>query len=407
VPPPTAAIDPRLRVLYLLAVAVGVFFLPGGWVAGALALHVALWFVVRLPPRRLLRQIVKLWGFAAFIVASYALVADDPRTDRWVPVDLGPLSFELNVGAALVGAIMVLRVLTVVLASQVARAGDPRAVAAGLRRLGAPAGVAAALDTVLALMGGGGGGGGGGRGDGSGRGRYRHADSGDGEPREGIVAGFKRVLRGDVEPIVRRLDRQIGRAGQHLDEHDALPTANRRTVQDVGTVAGVALTMLGIKALKILPAIPFAPGHKLVLLTPLYIVARLRTHGRAGATLTGLTMGTVAFLMGDGRYGIFEILKHVVPGVICDLVVPPLTRGGRQPGTLAWSLVGGLIAAGRFATIFLVTLAVQPPAVAFAFLVPGLAVHVTFGILSGYVSYHIVRALPPREADADDHQEAA
>ena len=32
--------------------------------------------------------------------------------------------------------------------------------------------------------------------------------------------------------------------------------------------------MLGIKALKLLPGIPFAPGHKLVLLTPLYVVAR-------------------------------------------------------------------------------------------------------------------------------------
>ena len=63
-------------------------------------------------------------------------------------------------------------------------------------------------------------------------------------------------------------------------------------------------------------------------------------------------MGTVAFLLGDGRYGIFEIVKHVAPGLICDLTVPLLTRGGREPGRIAWTLEGALIGAGRFATIF-------------------------------------------------------
>ena len=159
--------------------------------------------------------------------------------------------------------------------------------------------------------------------------------------------------------------------------------------------------MLGIKALKILPNVPFAPGHKLVLLTPLYIVASLYSRSRFGATWTGLTMGMVAFLMGDGKYGIFEILKHVAPGLICDLVVPRLARftlGSKTRGAspLTWSFAGGLIAAGRFATIFCVTLFVQPPAVAWAFLVPGATVHITFGVLSGYMSHHLVRAVARR-----------
>jgi hypothetical protein len=159
--------------------------------------------------------------------------------------------------------------------------------------------------------------------------------------------------------------------------------------------------MLGIKALKVLPSIPFAPGHKLVILTPLYVAARLLTRSRFGATLTGLAMGTVAFLLGDGRYGVFEVLKHVTPGLICDLAAPlvlarPADPGGLPApriGALGWSVFGGVVAAGRFATIFAVTLAVQAPAVAFAFLVPGMAVHVTFGVLSGYVTHHLVRAL--------------
>ena len=173
------------------------------------------------------------------------------------------------------------------------------------------------------------------------------------------------------------------------------PPRDRRAAKDIAIIAGLSLTMLGIKALKVLPSIPFAPGHKLVILTPLYVVATLRTRTRFGATLTGLVMGTVAFLLGDGRYGIFEILKHVAPGLVCDLFVPLLLRlhGSRPPGVIAWSLVGGLMGLARFATIFTITLMMSPPALAWAFLVPGLLIHTTFGVLSGFVSTPLIRAL--------------
>jgi hypothetical protein len=55
--------------------------------------------------------------------------------------------------------------------------------------------------------------------------------------------------------------------------------------------------------------------------------------------------------------------------------------------------LGGLIGAGRFATIFALTLALQPPAVAYAFLLPGFAVHTTFGVLSGIVTYQLAKRL--------------
>ena len=45
------------------------------------------------------------------------------------------------------------------------------------------------------------------------------------------------------------------------------------------------------------------------------------------------------------------------------------------------------------ATVFLVTLALTPPALAYAGLVPNLIFQITFGALSGYVSGHVVRAM--------------
>jgi hypothetical protein len=194
----------------------------------------------------------------------------------------------------------------------------------------------------------------------------------------GFWASLKRIARGDVGPIVDRMHRQIARAEAYVDSvdderHDAPAQdaaqpprvrRDRRVAKDIALIAGLSLTMLGVKALKVLPSIPFAPGHKLVLLTPLYIVATLRTRTRFGGTLTGLVMGSVAFLLGDGRYGIFEILKHITPGIVCDVFVPLMLRlyggaggeGARQPGALAWSVLGGLMGLGRFATIFTITL---------------------------------------------------
>jgi hypothetical protein len=204
--------------------------------------------------------------------------------------------------------------------------------------------------------------------------------------------GVKRLARGDVGIIADRIERHIARAEAYVAEaHGEL---GREVVRDIAVIAGVTLTMLGVKALKILPSIPFAPGHKLVLLTPLYIVAALKTRSRLGASLTGLVMGTVAFLMGDGRYGPFEIAKHVAPGIICDLLVPVLVRG-RRASASACCLLGGAMGVGRFATIFTVTLLVQPPALAWALLVPGLIVHSSFGVLSGLVSAPLVARVAP------------
>jgi hypothetical protein len=386
-------------VLYLLAVAVGIFFLPALWQVGiACAVHMGLWLAVGLPARRLLRQVLKLWGFAVFITLSYALMKDDPATDRWIGLSFFGTEIPINTTGALTGVTMVVRIVTVILASQICRVGDPRAVASGLGKLGLPRVAAVSMDTVLALLGdderhgsGRGRGDGSGRGGGGGRKRYLEEKEAEARGQQGFWASVRRMGRGDVGPIMERLSRQIDRAERHLEGQE-LEERLRARARDIAVIAGLSLTMLGIKALKILPAIPFAPGHKLVLLTPLYIVASMMTRARFGATLVGATMGTVAFLMGDGKYGIFEIAKHVTPGLVCDLCVPALTAGGRRPGAIGWSLFGGVIAAARFATIFLVTLSVQAPAVAFAFLLPGMAVHVTFGVVSGWVSHHLVRA---------------
>ncbi len=413
------ALDPRLRALYLALVAIGVFFMPAWWmVAIVLAVQVTLWLSLGLGAAALTRQLRKLTLFLAVILIAFSLVGHDPASDRWHALVLPWLEIEINLTGAMLGLTMVLRVLAVVLCSQVARAGDARALAAGLGKLGVPRIVALSIDSVLTLLGGTRGKGKGmGRGTGGGKGR-------GGRSARGFWAGIKRLARGDVSVLVDQLFRHVDRVEDHVaktlespteDAHvasDAAPDSSPETsldntgtaptqtsrdlARDVAVISGIALTMLGIKALKLLPGLPFAPGHKGVILIPLFIDAGFMTRSRFGATITGCTMGTVAFLLGDGRYGIFEIAKHITPGLLVDLFMPfmrSLRGRGRSVQALAWPIFGIVIALGRFATVTAIALTVQAPALVYALLLPGLAIHGLFGALSGLVAVPLLAAL--------------
>src|SRR5260221_13137780 len=96
------SVDPRLRVLYLGAVAVGAFALKDWRMsAGLLGAHAIAWLLLGLGPRALARQIWKLWGFSLLIIGTYALTSEAADVDRWVAIDLRFWTPHLNIGAAI------------------------------------------------------------------------------------------------------------------------------------------------------------------------------------------------------------------------------------------------------------------------------------------------------------------
>lgn len=389
-------LEPRLLAIYLIAVAVGVFLLPAWWmVAVAVAVQVGLWMGVGLGAAGLARQLRKLALFLCFILVCYSLVSTDPATDRWQSYSIPLLgwSIDINLTGALYGLTMVLRVIAVVLASQVIRAGDPRALARGLAKLGMPRIGALSIDAVLTLLGG----------RERGRGRGDGSGGGSGGRRSRLSRFWRRLKKlgsGDVSALIDPLFGHIDRAESHVA--DAAPDLDRKLARDIAIIAGIALTMLGIKALKMLPGLPFAPGHKGVILIPFYFAARALCRTRFAATLTGLTMGIAAFLLGDGRWGIFEVAKHVAPGLLIDLLYPVFMRRPATASVLSWSVLGTIAALGRFATVTAIALTVQAPAVVYAFLIPGLLIHGIFGALSGIVTAPLIRALLRRSEPSDD-----
>jgi len=168
---------------------------------------------------------------------------------------------------------------------------------------------------------------------------------------------------------------------------------------DVATVSGIALTMATLKIFKLLPGIPFASGHKAILLFPLYILASRLTYSRWGATAAGSVIGVIGFLQGDGRFGILEILKNVAPGVVIDLAEPWMRR---LPGwALGYCLLGLAAAVARTTTEFVVVAMLGSRAEIYLFPMAKLVPNLVAGFLSGFTTLFVLRAfdrsMPRRE----------
>jgi hypothetical protein len=154
-------------------------------------------------------------------------------------------------------------------------------------------------------------------------------------------------------------------------------------------IAGLTGGMLAIKMVKTLPGLPFAPGHKNVIMLPMYVLAREASGARFGATSCGACMGLLSFLMGDGRYGIFEVAKHIVPGLLVDLLYPPIQR---IFGVRVWSMtaLGVVLATGRLATEVGIAFMLGAPAAFFAYIGIAGVTHLGAGALSGPISAALV-----------------
>lgn len=426
--------SPRILTLYLIAVAAISMLLPGlGAVAIVLVVQIGLGLRVGVGFRRQLRAARKLAVFFLFLALVWVLFPGSSiAADALVELDLGLLSITVYPRGLEPAATMALRILAVVYASMAIRsAGNPRALAEGLRKLGLPSTAAIALDVTLSLLeaspmrrGGGGGGGGGGRGGGGG-GRGRHGrgggggggghgrgggggGGGGGRGRQRMSANdedepgtepsrwerarhFVRVVRrADRTLLVEPLRRAASAAQREVEERH--PELSGARAADIAAIVTVSTAMLSLKMIKTLPGLPFAPGHKNAVVLPLYIMASELTRSRLGATTCGFVMGAASVLTGDGRYGVFEIFKHIAPGLLVDLLYPWVRRI-RALRLLVMVGFGVILAAGRLSTEILVAISLGVPEAFYGYIGAASVTHLVAGGLSGFVSTAALRSI--------------
>lgn len=372
-------IDPRLPILYLLAVAIIAFATSRPWwLLGLLGLQVALWLWFRLPVRALLAIARRLQWFVLFVVLSFAFFAFEP-TDRLLMLPLGRWTLDVSLSGIVRGLLLSSRIATVICASQLLqRVGNPETIVRGLRGLLVPATIAYSLDLVLSLLGA----------EGPRRSRRRRGEESRDE-RTGSVEIARQLLRGDVGYLVELMRRSIASARQRAEAYGLKPEA----VSDLAVITGLGVVTMTVRFVKVLPGLPFAPGHKGVILLPFYIIAYDLTASRWGATRLGVVIGVTSFLMGEGKFGPFEILRHIAPGIFVDLIMPAVRRLMPEPGAVVYALVGMGAAVMQVTTLLAVASFVEAPKVFYALLVPMVVMNTVFGFLSGFVTFHLMKSV--------------
>ena len=291
------------------------------------------------------------------------------------------------------------RVLTVILAAQVVQlASDPATLVRGLRGLGVPRFLAFGIDLVLDALGP--------RAAGRKRGRRRgkrgrpggrRRDAGDGD---GGV-DYRGLLRGDLGVVGERIGGLLRDAAGRARTLGLPPDLAR----DVAVLVGLVVLAMSLRFLRVVPGLPVAPGHKGILLIPLYLLSWKLTRSRWGATRYGLLLGVTSFALGMGKFGPFDILRHLTPGVFVDLAMPVATRLRRRPGALTWAFVGMGAAATRISTLAAIAVLVGAPAVFYAVLVPTVVAHLVFGFASGFVTRALLGLVEGWERDLDEGSE--
>jgi hypothetical protein len=386
-----------LKVVYLLAVTAVAFMVPAfattrpaRWfvIPALLALQVVILLACRFPITEIARPVWRLKWLFLFLIGCYVLLpAESPGAgDLVLPWRLPLVDWvvPLHLTGLERAALMCLQILTLLLASTVVRlTGSGRDLTNGLRALRLPDLFVYSLDHTLELFGGA---------KKSGRGRAEAAEQG------GTFSTLRRLLRGDIGGFVQTIRTNIERARARPD-HESDRRLGPRLVHDIGIVTGIALCMASVKVLKLLPGLPFAPGHKALLLFPLYVLASRLTHSRWGGTAAGSIMGVIGFLQGDGRFGVLEILKHVAPGLVIDFA-EPLVR--RLPAwALGYCFLGVAAAAGRITTELVLVFLLGARAEVYLFPAAVLVPNLLAGFLSGFVTIFVLRAFAGSDAEAN------
>lgn len=383
----------RLALIYLLVLSIAMFRFERLDLLAAIALaHLLLYALLKLDAGPLARIVRRLGLFFTFILLVNAV--------EWSALPGGPPREWIDQDGLWMGLALSLRVLIVVVASTLVRlSAPPGAFAEAIRSFGLPRMAALAVDGVFDLLGstaGPGSGGGKGTGGGAGRGRGRGQAAKSGSSTSLTWSDFRRRR---LDALVEILRRSLERARRWIAER--APDLPAPAVRDASLVLMSALAIMSVRFLQVLPGLPIAPGHKNLLIVPLYLFVAVTTRSRFGATQCGLAIGLLSFLFGQGRFGVFEVVQWLLPGLAADLMAPVLrrVRGGlRWP---AFALAGMVLGICRFsAGLLMILLAGGHPAL-FAIYSPFLISQAGFATLGASLTPWLSSRWPMIEQSAN------
>ena len=389
----SAALSAKFKLSYLLLLASGLFF-TDDWriIFGLVVLQAGLWLYAQLGYAELWRGTSRLKWFFLLIVISYLLIPPEKALPDF-RFDFGWFALEVYFSGLDHAALMISRVFLLVFTSLWVRLSEPAgAFVAALGKFGLPESMAIVVDAGLLLAGSNqkSSGKGKGGGSGGGHGGVRHRSHGDTQQQSGwrniSFADVRHARFGFMDDMIVTA---LQKSRSYLREH--YPQMSETVRRDAAIILAVVVAIMSLKLLQILPGIPFASGHKNMVVIPLLLMASLATTSRFGGFSAGIAVGIVSFLLGYGKFGIFEVLQFALPGLLADLLVPLLVGGSGLLLLLRMMLLGAVLGLARFTANFMVLMLAGSPELAWLAFIPMLISQVVFGSLSGLICVYIVK----------------
>ena len=361
-----------LKILYIFLAGIGVFFIDNIWILiGVFSVHLLLYFIV--PGKE--NSLKFLWRVRWFVILLFLFDALVGPND--IPlIQLKKWTLAFSYSGLLSGTIMALKLFSMLTITQVIRKTMRQAeFVKGLTGLGMSASSAEIVDQIMTIVteesqlkG---------KGHGKGSGKGRGAGKNSVQDTEDVKA--KDVLfRGKVGNIPKKLAQRITSAKERF-------AGNPNAV-----LASASLSVTLIRMVKIAPGLPLAPGHKNIVLMPVFIFGIARSGKKFAGTQIGFISGILHFAMGFGKYGPIGIFQFAVLGFFMDILLWLFVKKTNLVYLAFVGAIGGLV---RISTDIILALMLDASELFYLVYLPYILSQMAFGAASAFISRAILKQI--------------
>jgi hypothetical protein len=354
-----------LLICYIIVAGIGVFLINYIEVLGIIILaHLIIWFGLKISIKDL-KFLWKIKWFIFIIVFFHTISGSDIAL---VLLELKGYKLCLSWDGLEKGLIMAGKLVSMLLITQLVRLSLSKSnFVDGMRRLGLNSDYAEIIDQTFEVI----------ATSGKGKGKKRNKDGGKStdQGKEPINTTIRQAMIGKIGNIPTRLMERLEKANGHFKNS---PNA---------IIGAASLSITLIRMVKIAPGFPLAPGHKNVLLVPVFIKAIHGSDQRFTGAKIGFISGILHFASGYGKYGPLGILQFLLLGSVIDGMMKLM---GKKLSVLKLSAVGGMAGLTRISSEVILSLVLGMPKAFYLLYLPYFISQILFGAGSCFISKKLI-----------------
>ena len=355
-------IPSELKIAYIFFGGFGVFLINNPWsMMVFLLLNLILFLSIKEKGGKSFRFLVKVRWFLLLIFLMSALTGDSD----FILFKISKWSLGVNYEGIIDGGIRAAKVVTMLLITQVVRVTtNQQSFASGLMSFGLGKTASDSINSVIGVV----------------------LDEKK-TKKKGLNKNNKREKQ-NSKSQVSAIDTIIGKVGNLPDKiKSKVKSAQEQLDSTSDGIAESSLAITLIRMVKIAPGLPIAPGHKNVLIFPVFIYGIKKSKQKLAGFKIGIVSGVIHFFMGFGKYGPLGIFQFALIGLFFDMGLKLFSRRLTIFPLLILGVLAGLL---RFSTEFLLAWILGLPKEFYFLYLPYVIAQMSFGAGSAFVSMKLL-----------------